>query len=165
MFFRVHCGLEISPSASETEVHWTMGLHPLVPSHSFLPFGARLLFLVVDSSLEGEYTCTYNGQVASYFLEVLGKSLVSLPPTLTLSLATVPPRIVNITSDLRVTADKAVHLHCGAIGKPTPQVSEVSHKHTALQQYCSTHSLTNPPSLPRSLSPDFMASRRQSIAA
>ena len=70
ILFELVC--ELPESTDELQIQWSMGSLPLTPSLSLTPFGGKLLFLTVDSSLEGEYTCQHSNDVFNIFLEVLG---------------------------------------------------------------------------------------------
>ena len=71
MLIVIQCALE---EVSSTDIQWSRGSLPLSQSPLLIPFGHQLLFQSVNPDLGGEYTCSYNQQRSSSFLEVLGQS-------------------------------------------------------------------------------------------
>jgi hemicentin len=101
--YELPCG--VPDSAHSTGVQWTQGTRPLPFSPFIVPFGARLLFITVQSGHQGEYTCTYNGSTFSVFLNVL-----------------MVPTVINQTPSLSVSRYDPVALDCQTTGNPKPLV-------------------------------------------
>ena len=68
----LQCKVDMGENPANDLVMWTMGGVPLTPSALFFPFGSKLFFHVNSEELEGEYTCSVEGQRYNFYVEFLG---------------------------------------------------------------------------------------------